>query len=465
MTAAETLTRPSILWIMLDDGRADALGSYGEPWARTPNMDRIAASGVRFETAIVQNPVCIPSRTSMKASLYAHETGIMAMGKPAPTRGLYRKSVRAQYPSLLRRWKEAGIQPENVGKLHAFTEDWLHHGDPPADLDSHGKPTRHLRLEWRDRLLSRVLTKTHEWMIGGLLDIPVSQLRTSRLGDNAVLRLKALTATDQPFFLRVSFHAPHVACHISPSHYVDPDTIDLPLPTAAELVKKPHYERENIHTYGGAPALTKEEIQLARGTYYGMIRLVDDQVGKLLGVLEESDRLSDTIIVINSDQGFQLGEHGVWKQRDFYDSNVRVPFIMSASDRLPAGKVIQRPVEMVDFLPTLLELSGLDPADNIQGRSLLPLIREEVQQWRPACFSEHDYSEDAYDELREGGGRRVMVRTRAWKLVFFMDERIQNEDRSLYNLRTDPYEQHNLAGDPQHAAILEKLGHMARRWD
>ncbi len=457
--------RPSILWIMLDDGRADALGSYGRSWALTPHMDRIAAAGVRFETAIVQNPVCIPSRTSMKASLYAHETGIMAMGKPAQTRGLYRKEVRAQYPSLLEKWGNAGIRPENVGKVHAFRQDWLHHGDPPADLDSHGKPTGHLRLEWRDRLLSRVLTKTHEWMIGGLLDIPASELRTSRLGDRAVQRLKELTAITQPFFLRVSFHAPHVACHISPSHYVDPSSIDLPLPTAAEISKKPGYERENIHVYGGAPDLTTEEIQLARGTYYGMIRLVDDQVGKLLRVLEDSGRLDNTIIVINSDQGFQLGEHGVWKKRDFYDSNVRVPFIMSAPGRLAAGKVVQQPVEMVDFLPTLLELSGFDPADNIRGRSLLPLIRGEVQQWRPACFSEHDYSEDAYDELRQDGGRRVMVRSQEWKLVFFMDERIQKDNNSLYNLRKDPFEQDNLAGDPKYAATVEKLVHMARRWD
>jgi arylsulfatase A-like enzyme len=160
-----------------------------------------------------------------------------------------------------------------------------------------------------------------------------------------------------------------------------------------------------------------------------------------------------------------LGEHGVWKKRDFYDSNVRVPFIVSGTDRLPAGKVVRQPVEMVDFLPTLLDLSGFDPPQNIQGRSLLPLIRGEVLQWRPACFSEHDYSEDAYDELRKDGGRRVMVRTRGWKLVFIMDERIPNTDRALYNLRRDPHEQHNLAGDPKYEATLKKLENMARRWN
>ena len=120
---------------------------------------------------------------------------------------------------------------------------------------------------------------------------------------------------------------------------------------------------------------------------------------------------------------------------------------------------------MVDFLPTLMELSGFDPPIDVEGRSLLPLIRGEVQEWRPACFSEHDHSEDIYPELRQGGGRRVMVRTQDWKLVYFMDERIQDEDAALYDLRVDPYEQKNLAQDPAYQSIVEELKGMARAWD
>jgi len=463
--AAASSSPPDVLWIMLDDGRADALSCYGRPWADTPNMDRVAREGVRFETAIVQNPVCVPSRTSMKTSLYAHQTGVMAMGKPASTPGRYRSRARTEYPNLLNAWSEAGITPENVGKAHAFREDWRLLGDAPSYLDNRGRPTPHLPSEWRRRLLSVVRTKTHQWMIGGLVDIPPGQIRTARLGDLALGRLRELVRSPDPFFLRVSFHAPHVACSTTPSYFVDPSRIDLPLPTPGEIRDKPRYERENIHVYSGAPHLSREEIGLARGTYYGMIRAVDREVGRLLSLLEQAGRLDETIIVINSDQGFQLGEHRNWKKRDFYDTNVKVPFILRAPGLLPQGKVVTEPVEMVDFLPTLMELSGFDPPAGIRGRSLLPLIRGEVREWRRACFSEHDHSEDAYEELRRGGGRRVMVRTREWKLVFFMDERVPGEDGALYQLRNDPWEQRNLYGDPAYRSVVEELKRMAREWD
>ncbi len=462
---AASTAPPSVLWVMLDDGRADTLSCYGRPWADTPHMDRIAREGVRFETAIVQNPVCVPSRTSMKSGLYAHQTGVMAMGRPAGTPGRYRNSTLTEYPNLLDAWKEAGIPLENVGKAHAFREDWRLLGDAPRFLDNRGRPTQHLPREWHRRLLSVVRTKTHQWMIGGLLDIPPGQIRTARLGDLAQGRLRELVRSPDPFFLRVSFHAPHVACSTTPSWFVDPSRIDLPLPTPEEIQGKPRYERENIHVYSGAPHLSREEIGLARGTYYGMIRAVDREVGRLLSVLEQSGRLDNTIIVINSDQGFQLGEHRNWKKRDFYDTNVKVPFILRAPGLLPQGKVVTEPVEMVDFLPTLLELSGFDPPTGIRGRSLLPLIRGEVREWRRACFSEHDHSEDAYEELRRRGGRRVMVRTRDWKLVFFMDERVPEEDGSLYRLPADPWEQHNLYGDPAYSGVVEELKRMAREWD
>ena len=275
---------PSVLWIMLDDGRADTLSCYGRPWADTPHMDRIAREGVRFETAIVQNPVCVPSRTSMKSGLYAHQTGVMAMGKPASTPGRYRTRSLNRYPNLLNAWSMAGITPENVGKAHAFREDWRLLGDAPRFLDNRGRPTSHLPPEWHRRLLSVVRTKTHRWMIGGLLDIPPGQIRTARLGDLALGRLRDLVRSPEPFFLRVSFHAPHVACSTTPSYFVDPSRIDLPLPTPGEIGGKPRYERENIHVYSGAPHLTQEEIGLARGTYYGMIRAVDREVGRLLSV-------------------------------------------------------------------------------------------------------------------------------------------------------------------------------------
>lgn len=300
--------RPSILWVTMDDARADTLGCYGRHWAKTPHMDALAAAGVRFETAIVQNPVCVPSRGSMKSGHYPHTFNAMEMGKP-------------------------------------------------------------------------------------------------------------------------------------------------------------RFEREQLRVYAGGLDLTPEQIGVARGTYYGMVSLVDDQVGRLVDCLRKAGLLDSTIVAINSDQGWQLGEHGLWKKRVLYDDNVKAPLVLSCPALLPKGKVIDEPVEMIDFVPTLMDLSGLAVPDSIPGRSLTPLIRGEVTQWREACFCEIDHSLSMYDELRQRSGRRVMVRTKEWKLIWFMDERVADRDGALYNLKDDPGERVNLYGRPEHADVVEYLERLGREWD
>ncbi len=460
--------RPNILWIMMDDGRADAVGCYGKSWAKTPNMNHIASRGVRFATAIVQNPVCVPSRKSMKSGYYAHTFGITAMGKPASVSPAYMKKAEPDVPNLLNRWKEVGINPVNVGKRHAYQRDWISKGDRGALIDFFGNPRGAEGKEKFKKSKSKyepVNIKTHRWMIGGVVPYGPEDTQTWRLGDLAVGTLKELAAKDEPFFLRVSFHAPHVPCRVPREYFIDPETIDLPLPGEEELKSKPRFERENLHIYAGGLDLTKEQIGICRGTYYGMVSLVDAQVGRLVECLKEAGLINNTIIAINSDQGFQLGEHGLWKKRVFYEQNVCVPFIMSCSELLPRGKVIDEPVEMIDFVPTLMELSGIDVPNSVRGRSLMPLIRGEVKEWRSACFSEIDHSYSMYEELRKGSGRRVMVRTKEWKLIYFMDERVADKDGALYNLKKDRDEKENLYNKPQYKSIIKNLENLAEQWD
>jgi len=454
--------RPSVLWIMFDDGRADALGCYGRPWARTPNLDRIAAEGVRFEHAVVQCPVCVPSRTSMKTSLYGHQTGIMAMGKPAEDPPRYLDHLVAQPQDLLHVWREHGTPVHNVGKIHAFRKDFDTAADVPQGINVVGKPTPWGGDKWAKALHDPVFTDTHHWLIGGVLDLPAEETPTWLLGDKAVEQMRPLAEADDPFFCRLSLHDPHVPCAVPERFLIDPDSIDLPLPTPDELATKPRWERENVHKYSGAN-LTHEQIQLARATYYGMVSLADVQVGRVLDILERAGRLDDTIVVVNSDQGFQLGEHGNWKKRDLYDTNVMSPFLFRHPATLPAGKVIEPAVELVDLMPTLLDLSGLPAAEDVRGRSLRPLI-EGREEPRPVTFCEHDHSQDMYDELRSGG-RRVMVRTEDWKLVEFMDARVQEREGALYNLRTDPGERWNLWSDPDYREVVEALRTRAAMWD
>ncbi len=457
---------------MLDDGRADTLGCYGAPWAKTPHLDKLAAEGVRFENAFVQNPVCVPSRRSMKTGFYAHEAGPVAMGKPPETQGSYidpeamRRIDRA--PNLLDRWTEAGMKPINMGKLHGFGRSWDRRGDAPLLLNVAGKPTGYFKKLFgtgEDILKAKcVYTKTHKWQIGGVLPIRPEDTSTWRLGTMAVKELEKLTARKTPFFLRVSFHAPHVPCRVPKEYFIDPETIKLPLPGEEELATKPAFEKGPLQVYGGAPHLSRDEIDIARGTYYGMVSLVDVQVGRIIEQLRKSGQLDNTIIAFNSDQGFQLGEHGLWKKRVFYDQNIRIPFFLRYPKALPKNKTITELVEMVDFLPTLLDLSNLPVPKEIHGRSLLPLLRGKVKTWRRAVFSEIDHSRSMYRELRQGTGRRLMVRTRKWKLVFFMDDRVKEKDGALYNLENDPWEKTNLYNKPEYAEVIRTLQQRARAW-
>ena len=461
--------RPNILWIMMDDGRADAVGCYGKPWARTPNMDRLAAMGVRFASAIVQNPVCVPSRKSMKSGHYCSTLGVTAMGKPPEKPGDYMKKARPDVPNLLNEWKQVGINPVNVGKSHAYQKDWVRKGDATALVDVFGKPRgpqgkakfdKAPGLEYRP-----VNIKTHRWMIGGIVPFAPEDTQTWRLGDLGVETLKGLIAEGEPFFLRVSFHAPHVPCRVPREYFIDPETIDLPLPTEKELKNKPRFEREQLSVYTGGLDLNKEQIGICRGTYYGMVSLVDAQVGRLVAVLEKAGLLDNTVIAINSDQGFQLGEHGLWKKRVLYEQNVLVPFILSCPGLLPKGKVIDEPVEMVDFVPTLMDFSALDVPDSIRGRSLRPLIEGKVKKWREAVFCEIDHSGSMYGELRGRSGRRVMVRTKEWKLIYFMDERAEEKDGALYNLKNDPDEKENLYDKAEYKDVISRLEGLANKWD
>ena len=459
--------RPNILWIMMDDGRADTIGCYGRAWARTPYMDALAANGVRFETAIVQNPVCVPSRISMKSGHYPHEFGVNEMGKPAAVPPADMKQAH-DVPNLLNAWKEIGIRLVNIGKTHAYPRDWDYQKDVPVDFDATGQPRSEkirVRLKEAGSKYPEVVTKTHGWAIGGTVPLEPHEVVTGRLGDLALDTLKGLLDEGGPFFLRVSFHAPHVPCLVPPSYFIDPRKIDLPLPTEEELKSKPRFEREQFRVYAGGLDLTREQIGIARGTYYGMVSLVDAQVGRLVDSLKKAGALDHTIIAINSDQGWQLGEHGLWKKRVLYDDNVKAPLILSCPALLPKGKVVKEPVEMLDFVPTLMDLSGLRVPETIHGRSLMPLIRGDVTEWREACFCEIDHSMSMYDELRVNSGRRVMVRTKEWKLDWFMDERVADKDGALYNLRNDPGEKINLYGRPGYTDVTEYLERLCREWD
>ena len=465
---------PNILWIMLDDCRADAFGCYGRPWAKTPNVDRIARRGVMFRTAVTQCVVCAPSRHSMLTGHYCHTLRDMAMGAPPHTAPKY---FPAEPPKSQIDFKAVltslGMRPLNVGKNHWGPWENIRPSGPSSARSRQLPPG--LKTYPEVALLPPQLFPPSQsfnrsrrqvrWIIGGTTDEPLENTQQAQITSAALDTLAKVVDQDAPFFLRVSYHAPHVPIRVPPEFMIDPDRVKLPYPTEEELKSKSRFERLQLPQYCGSLHLTREELQIARGTYYGLVSWVDHQVGRILDLLEEKGELDNTLIVINSDHGLQLGEHGIHKKVSFYEQTVSVPLIFSWPKHLPAGKVIEEPVELVDFLPTVLDLVGEKAIPGIAGRSLLPLIRGEQQEWRPAVFSEMDQSFNEYTCLRVAAGRQIMVRTKKWKMIYFRDERVPEKDGTLYNLAKDPGETMNLYNDPKLAGVIKQLETLVDAWD
>ncbi len=448
--------KPNILWLMMDDCRPDALGCYGTSWAKTPNFDHIAANGVTFESAITQCPICIPSRTSMKTSRYCHELGTMYMGDTPEVTPPYAATARS-YPNLLNQWESAGYKPVNVGKVHALGGDWDHRGDTRFRESDR----RHDEGETFDP----VRLTTYGWQIGGTQDIHVDDTREGVLTERALDVLKELADAGTPFFLRVSYHPPHVPIQVPPPFMVDLDAIDLPFPTQEALDSKSQFEREQLRVYSGTLDLSEHDIRVARSTYYGMVNMVDYFVGKIMEQLRAEGLLENTIIAVNSDHGLAMGENGVHKKRSFYEEVVKSPLLFSWPGHIPSGRIVREPVEMIDLMPTLLDLSQMPIPEGHHGRSLVPLMHGDIQTKRNATFSEIDHSGSMYDPLRINSGRQVMVRTEDWKLIYFRDPRIDHKDGSLYNLKEDPWEFYNLYNDPQYSHVIVELESLADDWD
>ncbi|MBI2425208.1 MAG: sulfatase-like hydrolase/transferase [Candidatus Hydrogenedentes bacterium] len=447
--------RPNILWIMLDDCRPDALGCYGRPWVRTPALDRLAASGAFFENAVTQCPICVPSRTSMKTGLYCHRFGLMSMGEAPDTPPPYAYKNGAGN-DMLRAWHRHGQKPFNIGKVHAFAEDW----SPLGDL----RAVKEARPDSGGTTYPEVKLTTHRWKIGGTIDVHPDDTTSGRIAGAAMEALGNLDAA-APWFLRLSFLAPHVPIEVPASFMVDPSTVNLPRPTQAELDSKPRFEREQLRVYAGTSDISDRDLQIARGSYYGMVNLVDHHVGRVLEAMQSQGLLENTMVVVNSDHGLQLGEHGLHKKRNFYDQTIKAPLVVSWPGVIPAGQRREELVEMVDSLPTLLDLSGLPVPGKIDGKTLVPLLTGKGAAGREAVFAEIDHSGSMYDELRHDSGRRVMVRTRDWKLEYFKDPRVMDPDGAMYDLQRDPGETVNLYGDAQHAAVRADLEGLVDAWD
>ncbi|MBK8979997.1 MAG: sulfatase-like hydrolase/transferase [Planctomycetes bacterium] len=415
--------RPSVLFLLTDDQRFDQLSSAGHPVLQTPNIDRIAARGVRFTNAFVTTSICAASRATILTGLYetAHR---FTFGTPPLDAAL------PTYPALLR---DAGYRTGFVGKLGVKL------AAPPNTLFDVFRPLSPPYLRARPNS-----------------DEPPRHL-TDRTADAAIEFLRG-APRDAPFCLSVSFNAPH-AEDSNPEQYVPPpDLADryadapVPLPPLSEpefFRNLPAFQQESLNRvrWGWRFDTEDKRVTMTR-RYWAMIAGVDRAVGRILDELESLGRLDSTIVVFASDNGYFLGERGFAGKWTIHEPSIRIPLIV-AGPSVGTAVTDAHMALNVDIAPTILDLCGVAVPESMQGRSLAPLLRGETpDDWRTEMFYEHRFDHPQIPKC-EG------VRTLQFSYVrYYEQEPIQEE---LYDLDADPLEAHNLAGDSERAATLERL--------
>ena len=454
-------SKMNVLFIDIEDCAAKALGCYGTRICKTSNFDRLAAAGVRFDTAYCQGVCCNPSRVSFLTGLRPSTTRVFQNGQPimehlpkgTPTlpeliknKGLYAADVAKLFHG---RHKTPQLAVFDRLELTERPEGWKGPGPilkfPPLPKELRFRPAP--KFDWN----SPEYRKWHRehssrWGDSGLTD---EQEHDGKIARVASALLKEFAQKKRHFFLSVGSARPHTPL-ICPKKYIemyDPEKIPLP-PAPPEKDKNVPPVANNFgrsHDIYPEPEQAREVI----AAYYACVTFLDAQLGLVLDALEETGLADNTIVIFFADHGFHLGEHGVWSKYTLFEPTTRVPLIVRVPGAPGNGKACPRLVELVDLVPTLGELLDLDVPGNLEGTSLVPLLVDPNRPWKKAAFTQWGDK-----------GEWQAMRTERYRY----NERLQKGRRivELYDHQSDPWETVNLADDPAHAKTRKELADLLR---
>lgn len=451
--------KPNVLFIAVDDLNT-TLGTYGHPLAKTPNIDRLASWGVRFDRAYCQMPWCNPSRASLLSGLRPDTTRIVELNTPPPT----------HIPGAIflpQHFKQNGYFSARVGKIYHESGNAAikKFADDPAswDVSLHGSATltqgelkkRELFRKFANVRGSSRVDRGLEWAALDVRDEETSDGQVARqiaaLMEPAARGAAGKDASGQskPWFLAAGFRKPHLLWE-APKKYFDLyDPAKISLPQEPPLAKQNIPQRARGWNLEKPPISDAEWREALRG-YYAAVSFMDAQVGVLLDQLDKLRLRDNTVIVLFSDHGYALGEHGgQWEKVMLFDKVIRTPLLVAAPG-LSQGKASPRTVELLDIYPTLVELCGLpDPGTRspwkLQGRSLAPLLRDpNAPRDRPA------YS--VLGNAKSGIITARSVRAERWHYMEYGPDA-----RLLYDHDNDPNEYQNLANDPKFAVVAAQM--------
>jgi len=462
-TAESPATPPNVLLICVDDLKP-AIGAYGDPLAKTPAMDRLAARSVRFDLAYCNQSVCAPSRLNLMLGSRSTSLGIYNLG----TR--FRQAL-PDAVTLTQHFMQHGYRAEAIGKIfhtgHGNTEDQASWSVPPViekvveyldPANSAGGQLTREEAYFSNRELNRInqLPRGMAWEIA---DVEDNAYADGRIADEAIVRLQVAKERAEPFFLALGFVKPHLP-FTAPRRYWDlhdPASFTVVTDTRTPADAPPFAGKRGheISNYEPVPPSGLPNPEVARMLihgYYATTSFADAQIGRVLDELDRLGLADNTIIVLWGDHGWHLGDHGIWTKHTNYEQANRIPLLIAAPGIQPAAT--SQPAETVDIFPTLAELAGLPaPAGQqpLDGISLVPVLGapdSRIRDHAYHCFPRHD------------GLIGRAIRTERHRLVEWKRPGSEPETAilELYDYQTDPAESRNLAAEqPELVAELRKI--------
>jgi arylsulfatase A-like enzyme len=458
--ATAAAQRPNILFIMSDDHAAHALSAYGSAVNRTPGLDRLAKEGMRFDRCFAVNSICTPSRATILTGKYSHLNGVPAFNR-----------FDGSQPTVAKYLQAAGYHTGMIGKWHL--------GSDPTGFDKWiVLPGQGVYFD-PDFLVPEGRTRLKGYVTDIITDLAIDFLKKR--------------PKNKPFLLMCHHKAPHRSWDPDPKHKAifagrripEPATLrddyqgrealrenqqrvfddltrnDLKLEPPPDLQRPARNQwlsakptAVEIVVGGKQQVLTGEELnawkyQRYMQDYLACVQSVDDNVGRLLDWLDANGLRENTLVIYTSDQGFFLGDHGLYDKRFMYEPSIRMPFLVRWPGVIKPGSVQDGLAINADFAPTFLEAAGLRVPEDMQGRSLLRLMKgEHPADWRGSFYYRYYHDPGHHNTWAHYG-----VRTETHKLIFFW----KKNQWELYDLRTDPDELHNIYYDPAQQPLLARL--------
>ena len=442
--AAAPPAKLNVLFVAVDDMNCD-LGCFGSPTVKSPSLDRLAARGVCFQRTYCQYPLCSPSRTSLLTGLTPDTTQVFDLKK-------HFREVMPDVVTLPQMFRRAGYFAGRVGKIYHYgvPGDIGTNGlDDPASWDQVVNPRGRDKDE-EGKLTNHTPRRGLGSALAFLAADGTDREQTDGIGADAAIKLLEANRS-RPFFIAAGFYRPHCP-YVAPKKYFDLypiESIQMPKEPPEHIRQIPPAALSSTRPWPWFGA-TEFQSREAKRAYYAAISFVDAQIGRVLDALDRLGLAQTTVVVFWGDNGYHVGEHGLWMKMSDFEGSARVPMIIAAPGQKIRGQPCLRPVELLDIYPTLAELCGLTPPANLAGKSLKPLLDDPQAKWDKPAFT----------QVWRGQFAGYSVRTERFRYTEWDEGR---QGTQLYDYQADPHEFRNLADDPQHADKVAELKAMIRK--